>query len=1354
MEPLSPHQTTNAAAIDKQAVVVIPLMTGLLDAAALLADDRVVLVMEDGNIVGQVTHQIVLRSLTRHGSLSGITTAEVDLSPVQTICLSDWHTDAIAQIAQNKSPDTLAQSLVLVDDTGYPVGTIAPAVLCKLLASQLTALQDQIKALRSQHLDTCEQLQSVLCDQPTSNGWQAQDLDLVATHQALLAAVPDLLIRMTRDGTYLDFFPAKDLRIVTPVFMPGINLFNVMPRNISELRMSYVEKALDTGQTQVYEYELPLDGRIYYREDRIAVINSNEVLVLARDISDRKEKELEHERAEAALRESEARFRTMADSAPVLLWMTGVDGRATFFNQTWLAFTGRTLDQELGLGWTDGLHADDAPRCLDAYWTAIQHQQPFNGEFRLKKADGSYAWVINKAMPRYLPNGAFAGYIGSCVDISDRKQAEADLRQSEQRLNLHRQNTPLAVVEWDIEGQIVDWNSAATEIFGYTRAEAIGAHAINLLVPDSWRSQVYHVQQLLITERHSVRSSNENKTKDGQIICCEWYNTPLVNPEGQIFGIASLALDITQRKRVERALQEANALLEQRVSDRTQQLHQTNHQLTQEIAERKHIEQRLRENEIRLHLINSISTGITAGMPVSQVVQTTILHLSQYFPAYRVSYSTLHPSGRLRVLHTRTPEQMTSLQGAELDLSGSDALLTALQQHLEPVVIHDITENPLTTAIRDAMLSQSTRSILALPLPYCHDMTGLLSFVAPHPHDWSDHEITTLTEVADYLAVVLQEEHIRDAQQQIERALLESQQENALLAIALEHAGDAIEITNHEQVIEYVNPAGEVISGYSRAEMLGRKPKHLFRSSKHSDEFYDEISAILNRGEVWRGNLVARRKDGSLCYLETTIAPVFDSEGQVIHQVAVKRDVTDRRRVEESLRLTQFSLDHAVDAAFWLRSDGKFTYVNKAACRQLDYNYIDLLLMSMRDIAPYLPNAEWEERWRQLLEQKAIRFETCFHTRQGKLFPVEMTLNYLKFNGVDYCFAFARDLTERRQAEEALRLRNQAIFASSNGIVIADARQPDMPVIFVNPAFERMTGYALEEILGRNCRFLQGSDRNQPALDEIRSALQSQRSCSVILRNYRKDGSQFWNEVSISPIFDDRGTLTHFVGIQTDISDRIQVEQNLQASLEEKELLLREVHHRVKNNLQVISSIFSLQSQYVDHPDILSLLTESQDRIRSMALIHENLYQSDSLARIDFADYIRNLVRNLFISYNIYADQLDLQIQVEAIPLNIDSAIPCGLLLNELVSNALKHGFPNGAKGTLQIQFEQQENQQFRLLVRDSGKGLSNDFDFNQVNSLGLRLVRALTRQLNGQLTSRNENGAVFEVLFPLANEQ
>jgi two-component sensor histidine kinase len=129
-------------------------------------------------------------------------------------------------------------------------------------------------------------------------------------------------------------------------------------------------------------------------------------------------------------------------------------------------------------------------------------------------------------------------------------------------------------------------------------------------------------------------------------------------------------------------------------------------------------------------------------------------------------------------------------------------------------------------------------------------------------------------------------------------------------------------------------------------------------------------------------------------------------------------------------------------------------------------------------------------------------------------------------------------------------------------------------------------------------------------------------------------------------------------------------------------------------------------------------------------------------------------VRNLLISYNIHANQLDLQIQVEAIPLNIDSAIPCGLLLNELVSNALKHGFPNGAKGTLQIQFEQQENQQFRLLVRDSGKGLSNDFDFNQVNSLGLRLVRALTRQLNGQLTSRNENGAVFEVLFPLANEQ
>jgi len=148
------------------------------------------------------------------------------------------------------------------------------------------------------------------------------------------------------------------------------------------------------------------------------------------------------------------------------------------------------------------------------------------------------------------------------------------------------------------------------------------------------------------------------------------------------------------------------------------------------------------------------------------------------------------------------------------------------------------------------------------------------------------------------------------------------------------------------------------------------------------------------------------------------------------------------------------------------------------------------------------------------------------------------------------------EIRERQQKEEELRLSNQAIAASSNGIVIADAREPDMPVIYVNPAFERMTGYEAQEVIGQNCRFLQGEDKDQPALDELREALREGKCCTVILSNYRKDGTFFWNDLSISPIYDNSGNLTHFVGIQTDITERKVAQEALRYQQEQTENLL------------------------------------------------------------------------------------------------------------------------------------------------------------------------------------------------------
>jgi PAS domain S-box-containing protein len=219
--------------------------------------------------------------------------------------------------------------------------------------------------------------------------------------------------------------------------------------------------------------------------------------------------------------------------------------------------------------------------------------------------------------------------------------------------------------------------------------------------------------------------------------------------------------------------------------------------------------------------------------------------------------------------------------------------------------------------------------------------------------------------------------------------------------------------------------------------------------------------------------------------------------------------------------------------------------------------------------------------------------------------------------------------------------------------------------------------------------------------------------------------------------------------LQVELSDRKTAQIQIKASLEEKELLLKEVHHRVKNNLQVISSIFSLQSSYIEEPRILSILRDSQNRIASMALIHEKLYHSETLAKIDFDDYIESLTANLFACYNISPQKIRLQLEIENVSLNLDTAIPCGLLLNELVSNSLKHAFPSEASGTIFIEFSANNNQQLNLIVRDTGRGFPEGLEYKKTNSLGLRLVRALTRQLRGTLEIKNGHGACFQVTFP-----
>lgn len=217
--------------------------------------------------------------------------------------------------------------------------------------------------------------------------------------------------------------------------------------------------------------------------------------------------------------------------------------------------------------------------------------------------------------------------------------------------------------------------------------------------------------------------------------------------------------------------------------------------------------------------------------------------------------------------------------------------------------------------------------------------------------------------------------------------------------------------------------------------------------------------------------------------------------------------------------------------------------------------------------------------------------------------------------------------------------------------------------------------------------------------------------------------------------------------LQEEVRVRQCAEERLKASLQEKEVLLREIHHRVKNNLQVIATLFNLQSGAVKDRQTADLLRESQNRVKSMAIIHEKLYRAKDLARIDYEQYVHNLTSHLFRSFGMDA-RVRVHITVDAVYLGVDTAIPCGLIITELVSNSLKHAFPQGREGEIQIDLRSHPGQKYILTVQDNGVGFPSELDHRTTNSLGLQIVHALTQQLDGSIELSRAGGTCFQITF------
>jgi PAS domain S-box-containing protein len=322
---------------------------------------------------------------------------------------------------------------------------------------------------------------------------------------------------------------------------------------------------------------------------------------------------------------------------------------------------------------------------------------------------------------------------------------------------------------------------------------------------------------------------------------------------------------------------------------------------------------------------------------------------------------------------------------------------------------------------------------------------------------------------------------------------------------------------------------------------------------------------------------------------------------------------------------------------------------------------------------------------------------------------------------------------------DLLSVSHGAVIRSmGDAVVVLDAYNH---IVDLNPAARHVIGHGASKAIGQSVKQIWPDLAGQ--LERSRDMAEAGKELAL----GKGDGQRTY-DVSISPLADWRGHLISQVVVLRDITERKRAEEQIKASLREKEVLLQEIHHRVKNNLQVISSLLYLQSKNIQDRKTLEMFQESQSRVRSMALVHERLYQSQDLARVDFAEYVRGLANYLFRSYGVNTNVIRLKINSDDVFLGVDTAIPCGLIINELVSNSLKYAFPDGREGEIHIELRVDDGGQFTLMISDNGVGFPKDLDFRDTGSLGLQLVNTLVGQLEGTIELDRSSGTALRIAF------
>lgn len=837
----------------------------------------------------------------------------------------------------------------------------------------------------------------------------------------------------------------------------------------------------------------------------------------------------ERKQTERALSESEQRFRVMADTAPVLIWSSGTDGKFYYFNKPWLDFRGKSIEQEIGDNWMGGIHQTDLPAFRAAYNSAFEQRSEFRFEFRLLRSDGEERWMYTQGVPRYSVDGTFLGYIGSAVDITERKADEVELSEalaSEQRALFH-----------------------AEEIQSKLRYLAEASNILN-------SSLDYTV---------TIRSLAQLLTP----AMCDWF-----------------AVDLKKGEVIDRLLV-------------------------------------YHKDPGKIQFADELRNKYPPKMGVQ--------------------------SGVPNVISTGRSELYSELSDEYLRRSIQDNELYELFKKLgiKSVMIVPLEVRGKVLGALTLCTAESGKNYDEDDLRFGEDLAHRAAMAIDNSALFS--QIGELNKNLEQ-TIRLQQKEIK-YRKKIERDLRESEERFRLIT---ENSSDFISLLDENDIFIYANPALIKKLGYREDELIGK--------ISPNDLVFDEDTSLLQ--DYKRKPIIEiryQKKNGGFVWVESSSLKV-NYHGKEI-TVRISRDITERKRIEtERVKL---------------------------------YSELEAQRIRVDNLIANVPGVVWET-----------------YGKPGS-------------------------------GEERLEI--------------------------ISSYVEKLLGYKVEEWMREPSFWIKviHEDDRREVLENTRKQYENNETGTERFRWIAKDGSVIWVESQSACICDYDGNVIGLRGVNINITEQIKFEQELSSSLKEKEILLKEIHHRVKNNMQVISSLLSLQSKTIPDPETKEIFDESRNRIRSMALIHEKLYQSKDLFNIDFKSYVTDLLNNLMISFGLRGKNIETKIDIDNISFDINSAISLGLIINELASNAYKHAFKgrnsgeiyvsickgaagkNGEGGKPVTAHHENGKDAYELIVKDNGIGLPEG-EYRTSESLGLQLVETLIEQLEGRIEMNSSSGTTVRVTFSL----